>query len=262
MSDRPGPLVRVEERPDGVATVRLDSPPLNALSIALLDDLARAAESLGRSPSVRAVLLTGGGRAFSAGGDSRDFNDPEQAMRAVDHIRAAFDAVAAIPRPVLAAIRGIALGGGLELAMTCDFRIAAESARLGQPEILLGIIPGGGGTQRLPRLIGPARAKEVIWSGRQLAAEEALDIGLVDRIAPDASLEAVALGWAASLAAGPPIAMGLAKQAIDRGLDGPLRSGLDLEREAFTAACATEDAATGVRSFRDYGLGHARFHGR
>jgi enoyl-CoA hydratase/carnithine racemase len=246
IASEPDALVRVEERPDGVATVRLNHPPFNALSFALLDELARAAALLTRTPSVRAVVLTGTEQAFSGGGDSSDFSGPEEVIRGIDLIRAAFDGVAAIPRPVIAAIRGVALGGGLELAMACDLRVAADSARLGQPEILLGIIPGGGGTQRLPRLVGPARAKEMIWSGRQLDAEEALAIGLVDRIAPDADLEATALDWAASLAAGPVRAMGLAKQAIAGGLDRPLAAGLDLEREAFIAALATEDAATGV----------------
>jgi enoyl-CoA hydratase/carnithine racemase len=253
--------VRVEIRPDGVATVRLNNPPLNALSVALLDELAHAA-SLSRTSSIKAVVVLGGATAFTVGGDASDFGTPEQAIRNIGHIRDAFDAVSAIPRPVLAAIRGLALGGGLELAMACDLRVAAGSALLGQPEITLGVIPGGGGTQRLPRLIGPARAKAMIWSGRQLSAEEALAIGLVDRVAPDVDLEATALDWAASLAAGPVVAMGLAKQAIDGGLDQPLASGLDLERDAFLAAFATQDAAIGVQSYREHGPGHARFLGR
>jgi enoyl-CoA hydratase/carnithine racemase len=228
----------------------------------LLDDLARAAASLTRTPSVKAVVLTGGEQAFAAGGEISDFAGPEEAARSIGHFRAAFDAVAAIPRPVIAAIGGVALGGGLELAMACDLRVAADSAQLGQPEILLGIIPGGGGTQRLPRLVGAARAKEMIWSGRQLSAEEALAIGLVDRITPAADLEATALDWAASLATGPVVAMGLAKQAIGRGLDLPLAAGLDLEREAFLAAFATEDAAAGVQSYREHGPGRVRFRGR
>jgi enoyl-CoA hydratase/carnithine racemase len=257
-----GPLVCVEEHSDGVVCVRLNNPPVNTLSIALLDDLARAAESLSQNPSAKVVVLAGREKAFAAGGDIADFGGPKEAVRSIGHVRAAIEAVASIPRPVLAAIRGVALGGGLELAMACDFRVASDSAQLGHPEILLGIIPGGGGTQRLPRLVGPVRAKEIIWSGRQVSAKEALAIGLVDRIAPAADVEATAIGWAKSLASGPVVAMSLAKQAIDRGLEQPLAAGLDLEREAFVAAFATEDAATGIQSFRQRGMGSARFRGR
>ena len=168
----------------------------------------------------------------------------------------------AIPRPVIAAIHGVALGGGLELAMACDLRIAADNARVGQPEILLGVIPGAGATQRLPRLVGPARAKELIWSGRQVKADEALAIGLVDRVVPADELEDAALAWAASLASGAVAAMGLAKRVIDGGLGGRLAAGLDLEADAFVEVFGTEDAATGVRSFLEHGPGKAKFAGR
>src|SRR5262249_25795617 len=147
--------------------------------------------------------------------------------------RAAFDRLSQIPRPVIAAINGVALGGGLELALACDLRMAADNARVGQPEILLGIIPGAGATQRLPRLVGPARAKELIWSGRQVTADEALAIGLVDRVVPARQLEDAALAWAGSFASGAVVAMGLAKRVIDAGLDHPLEYGLQLESEAF-----------------------------
>jgi enoyl-CoA hydratase len=170
--------------------------------------------------------------------------------------------VAAIPRPVVAAIRGVALGGGLELALACDLRVAGDSARLGQPEILLGIIPGGGGTQRLPRLIGPARAKDLVLTGRQVAADEALRIGLVDRVVPASEVLDAAMVWAGEFARGPVVAHGLAKVVIDEGLDGPLVAGLDLEQEAFGRVFATEDAATGVRSFLADGPGKAVFSGR
>ncbi len=176
--------------------------------------------------------------------------------------RAAFDGLAAIPRPVIAAINGFALGGGLELAMSCDLRIASDKARVGQPEILLGIIPGAGGTQRLTRLVGPAKAKELVWSGRQVRSDEALAIGLVDRVAPADELEAQALAWAGELARGAVVAMGLAKQAIDEGLDGSLARGLDVETEAFVEVFGTEDARTGVASFLEHGPGHATFQGR
>jgi enoyl-CoA hydratase/carnithine racemase len=154
------------------------------------------------------------------------------------------------------------LGGGFELALACDLRIAADNARVGQPEVLLGIIPGAGATQRLPRLVGPARAKELIWSGRQVNAEEALAIGLVDRVVPAAELEDAALTWAGTFASGPAVALGLAKRAIDAGLDLPLEQGLDLEADVFVEVFGTEDATTGVRSFLEHGPGKARFAGR
>jgi enoyl-CoA hydratase/carnithine racemase len=256
------PLVRTEAQPDGVTLVRLDRPPLNALSQALLGELAATAQSLAADSSVKAVVVTGTGRAFAAGADITEFGSSDDAHRIGTHFRAAFDAVAAIPRPVIAAIRGVALGGGLELALACDLRVAAETARLGQPEILLGIIPGAGGTQRLARLVGPARAKEIVWSGRQLRADEAHSIGLVDRVASADETEAAALAWAATFATGAVTAMGAAKDAIDRGLDGPLAAGLDLEHHAFTEVFRTDDAQEGVRSFLEHGPGHATFRGR
>jgi enoyl-CoA hydratase/carnithine racemase len=256
------PLVLVERRDDGVAVVRLNRPPLNPLSNALLGELRDAAQSLGTDASVKAVVVTGSEKALAAGADIEEFGSVDEAKRISTSFREAFDALASIPRPVIAAIRGFALGGGLELALACDLRVAGDSVRLGQPEILLGIIPGAGGTQRLPRLVGPARAKEMVWSGRHVAADEALAIGLVDRVVPRADVERVATEWAAQLASGAVVAMGLAKHAIDRGLDGALADGLDAEREAFVEVFGTEDAATGIRSFLEQGPGKARFSGR
>ena len=255
------PLVRTEPQPDGVTVIRLNRPPLNPLSEAMLTELAVTAQAVGADPTVKAVVVTGSERAFAAGADITEFGSPDDAHRIGAHFRAAFDGVAAIPRPVIAAIRGFALGGGLELALACDLRVAADSARLGQPEILLGIIPGAGATQRLPRLIGTARAKEMVWSGRQLRAEEAHAIGLVDRVAPADETEAVAVTWATTFAGGAVVAMGAAKHVIDRGLDGPLAAGLDLEHRAFSDIFATADAAEGVRSFLEHGPGHATFRG-
>jgi enoyl-CoA hydratase len=255
-------LVLVERRDDGVALVRLNRPPLNPLSQDLLAELARVAEELTDDGSVKAVVVAGSDRALAAGADIEEFGGRDDAERISAGFRAAFDAVAAIPRPVIAAIRGFALGGGLELALACDLRVAADSARLGQPEILLGIIPGAGGTQRLARLIGPARAKEMVWSGRQLRADEASAIGLVDRVVASDEVEASALEWAASFASGAVSAMALAKRAIDTGLDGSLGAGLDAEREAFLDVFDTEDAGIGVRSFLEHGPGKATFTGR
>ena len=257
-----GSLVLVERHDDGVASLRLNRPPLNALSFALLGELADHAVALAADPTVKAVVVAGGEKALAAGADISEFGGPDDARRIGAQFRAAFDAIAKIPRPVIAAIRGFALGGGLELALACDLRVAADSARLGQPEILLGIIPGAGGTQRLPRLVGPARAKELVWSGRQVRADEALAIGLVDRVVPADDVEANALQWAATFANGAVVAMGLAKRAIDRGLDGPLATGLDREAQAFVDVFATEDAETGVRSFLEHGPGKATFSGR
>jgi enoyl-CoA hydratase len=174
----------------------------------------------------------------------------------------ALGALAGVPRATIAAINGYALGGGLELALACDFRVCAEDSKLGLPEVLLGIVPGGGGTQRLPRLIGPSRAKDLIMTGRQVPAAEALAVGLVNRVvAPDDVLDE-ALAWAAEFARGPLVAHGLAKRAVDGGLEGSLADGLLREQEAFSAAARTEDAARGIASFAAHGPGRATFLGR
>ena len=255
-------LVLLESHPGGVTALRLNRPPMNPLSQALLGAIGDAAEELRADSSVKAVVVFGSEKALAAGADIKEFGD-QAAARAIGlTFRRAFDGLGAIPRPVIAAIRGFALGGGMELALASDLRIAAETARFGQPEILLGIIPGAGGTQRLPRLIGPARAKELIWSGRQVKAAEALAIGLVDRVVPAGELESAALEWAAELGSGAVAAMGLAKRAIDEGLDGSLDRGLDLEAEAFVEVFGTDDAQTGVASFLEHGPGKAEFVGR
>jgi enoyl-CoA hydratase/carnithine racemase len=255
-------LVLTESPGDGVVVVRLNNPPMNALSRALLAQLADVARAVGGDASVKAVVVAGGEKAFAAGADISEFGDQDAARVISDAFRIAFDAVAAIPRPVIAAVRGYALGGGCELACACDFRVAGETARLGQPEILLGIIPGAGGTQRLTRLIGPARAKDLIWSGRQVRAEEAHAIGLVDRVVAPGDEEHVALHWASELAKGAVVAIGLAKRVIDEGLGRRLAKGLDLERDAFVEVFGTEDARTGVASFLADGPGKAKFSGR
>ena len=250
----------VEHRPDGVALVQLDRPKANALSAAVLGQLQEVASGLAEVPP-GAVVLWGGRRIFAAGADIVEL-ETIGAEAVGRNFAAALDALAAVPRVTIAAVNGFALGGGLELALACDFRVGAEDSRFGVPEILLGIIPGGGGTQRLPRLVGSSRAKEMIMTGRQVHAQEALAMGLVNRlVAPDYVLEA-ALAWAAELAAGPVVAHGLAKSAVDRGLDGTLEEGLALEREAFAATFRTEDAAIGVRSFSENGPGKATFVGR
>ena len=254
-------FVSVERRPDGVAVVRLDRPKMNALSTGLLTQLAEAARGLVAEPP-GAVVVWGGERIFAAGADISEFGGPTEAATIGGHFRSALDTLASVPRATIAAVTGYALGGGCELALACDFRVAGEKAKLGQPEILLGIIPGGGGTQRLTRLVGVARSKDLILTGRQVAADEALRIGLVDRVVPDAEVFDAAVAWAAELAAGAVVAQGIAKRAIDIGLDGTLDEGLGLEQQRFQEVFTTEDAAIGVQSFLEHGPGKARFVGR
>jgi enoyl-CoA hydratase/carnithine racemase len=177
-------------------------------------------------------------------------------------LTASFAAVARIGKPVVAAVTGYALGGGLELALCADVRVCGESAQLGQPEILLGVIPGAGGTQRLPRLIGPARAKDLIFTGRFVGAAEALAIGLVDRVVPDEEVYEAARAWAGQFVDGPAYALRAAKEAVDRGLSVDLETGLEMERQQFAALFATEDRRIGMTSFVAQGPGKARFVGR
>ena len=246
---------------DGVAVITLNRPRANALSTALLSELADAARELTADPP-GAVVVTGGDRIFAAGADISEFGAREEATRIGGHFREAFDAIAAIPRATIAAVAGYALGGGCELALACDLRVAADTATFGQPEILLGIIPGAGGTQRLTRLVGPARAKDMILTGRQVKADEALRIGLADRVVPADRLQEEARSLAAGLAKGALVAQQYVKNAIDGGLDLPLAEAITLEQELFVQVFDTEDSQVGVRSFRDQGPGKAEFTGR
>jgi enoyl-CoA hydratase len=253
------------ERVGKVAVLRLDRPPVNSLSIGLLAELRAAVDRLA-AELPGAVVITGTDRIFSAGADvtefaGTEFAGTERAAEVAGGFASVLDAIAALPRATVAAISGGAFGGGLELALACDFRFAAGGARLGQPEILLGIIPGGGGTQRLARLVGPARAKDLVLTGRYVSAEEAHRIGLVDRVVAAEDLWAEAMEFASRLAAGPVVAQGLAKRAIDEGLELSLPEGLALERELFARTFATRDAEIGVRSFLERGPGKAEFIG-
>jgi enoyl-CoA hydratase len=252
-------FITTERQGNGVEVIRFNRPPLNALSAELLAELADHATALAGDPDLKAVVVTGTDRVFAAGAE---ISQIQHASPLIDNFRRAYDGLEAIPRPVIAAISGFALGGGLEAALACDLRVASENARLGVPEILLGVFPGAGGTQRLARLVGPARAKEMLWSGRQVRASEALTMGLVDRVVPVEGYLDAALEWAASLAKGAVVAMGLSKRAVNGGLDGPLAEGLDLERTLFGQVLATEDAATGIQSFFENGPGKATFSGR
>ncbi|MYU21059.1 enoyl-CoA hydratase-related protein [Streptomyces sp. SID8352] len=246
---------------DGVGTLRLDRPPMNALDVATQDRLRELAEEVTRREDVRAVVIHGGEKVFAAGADIKE-------MQAMDHaamvlraraLQDSFTAVARIPKPVVAAVTGYALGGGCELALCADIRVAGENAKLGQPEILLGLIPGAGGTQRLARLVGPSRAKDLIFTGRQVRADEALAIGLVDRVVPAAEVYEQAHAWAARLAKGPAIALRAAKECVDAGLETDIETGLAIERNWFAGLFATEDRETGMRSFVEEGPGKAVF---
>lgn len=262
----PGPLggdrdapVRVETS-GGVAVVRIDRPKANALSTSVLLALARAFVAIRERPP-GAVVLYGGERLFSAGAEVAELADPARAAALLDAFRLACDAIAAVPRATVAAVEGYALGGGLELALCCDLRVVADGARLGQPEVLLGVVPGAGGTQRLTRLVGPARAKDLVLTGRQVDAAEALRIGLADRIAERGEALDAAFALASGLASGARVAQGLAKAAIDGALDGPLEAGLAAERAAMDEALSTRDAAVGMASFLAEGPGKAVFRG-
>ncbi|WP_382465241.1 enoyl-CoA hydratase/isomerase family protein [Streptomyces noursei] len=246
---------------DGVGTIRLDRPPMNALDVATQDRLRALAEEASRRDDVRAVVLWGGEKVFAAGADIKEMQAMDHAAMVVrsKELQDSFTAVARIPKPAVAAVTGYALGGGCELALCADFRIAAENAKLGQPEILLGLIPGAGGTQRLARLVGPSKAKDLIFTGRHVKAAEALAIGLVDRVVPADEVYAQAHAWAARLAAGPALALRAAKESVDAGLEVDIDTGLTIERTWFAGLFATEDREIGMRSFVEEGPGKAQF---
>lgn len=250
---------------DGVGVVRLERPPMNAISQQVVQEIAEVAEEAGTNPDVKALVVWGGPKIFAAGADIGEFTAPTSgsgSFNSGNSITDAFSAFAEVPKVTIAAINGYALGGGCELAMTCDFRYAGDDARLGQPEILLGIIPGAGGTQRLPRLVGVPKAKDLVFTGRRIDAEEALRIGLVDRIYPAAEVFDKAVEEARRFAKGPLLALRAAKHAINRGMDTDLKGGLELERKEFFPLFATEDARIGVQSFFEKGPGKAEFVGR
>jgi enoyl-CoA hydratase/carnithine racemase len=249
---------------DGVGTIRLDRPPMNALNEQVQDELHAAAAEATENRAVRAVIIYGSEKVFAAGADIKEMagaSYTDMVDRSV-RLQAAFTAVARIPKPVVAAVTGYALGGGCELALCADFRVCGDNAKLGQPEILLGIIPGAGGTQRLPRLIGPARAKDLVFSGRFVEAAEALAMGLVDRVVAPDDVYSEARSLVAPFVAGPAYALRAAKEAIDRGLEVPLDTGLEIERQQFAALFATEDRGIGMTSFVENGPGKAEFVGR
>jgi len=255
-------LVRLEVE-EGIGTVRLDRPPMNALNAEIQHGLVAACREAAERRDVSAVVVWGGEKVFAAGADIKEMETMSYTDM-VDHsgsLQHFTRAIAGIPKPTVAAITGYALGGGCEVALACDFRVAARNAKLGQPEILLGVIPGAGGTQRLARLVGPAKAKDLIFSGRFVSADEALAIGLVDEVVEAEEVYAAAKARLAPFVGGPAYALRAAKEAIDRGLEVDLETGLELERLLFSSLFATRDRATGMRSFVENGPGKASFEG-
>ncbi len=248
----------------GVATIRLDRPKMNALDAQMQEEIRAAAVEATERDDIKAVVVYGGERVFAAGADVKEMAEMSYTdmIKRSGGLTSAFTSVARIPKPVVAAITGYALGGGCELALCADIRIAADNATLGQPEVLLGIIPGAGGTQRLSRLVGPSRAKDIIFTGRFVKADEALAIGMVDKVVPAEEVYEEALRWAAQFNAAATYAVRAAKEAIDRGLEVDLETGLEIERQQFAALFGTQDRTTGMQSFVQNGPGKAQFEGR
>jgi enoyl-CoA hydratase/carnithine racemase len=248
----------------GVGTIRLDRPKMNAINEQLHREVRAAALEASEREDVRAVVLYGGERVFAAGADIKAMSqlDATSMVAWGRELTESFTEVARIPKPVIAAIVGYALGGGYELALCADFRVLGASAKIGQPEIQLGVIPGAGGTQRLARLVGPAKAKDLIFTGRHVGAEEAMEIGMADAVVPDDEVYSTAVAMARKFAAGPPRALAAAKQAIDEGLDLPLGEALALESRLFAELFGTDDQKVGMSSFVENGPGKAVFTGR
>ena len=258
-----GEFVRLEVA-DGIGTIRLDRPKMNAINLQVQTEIKAAAEEAGERSDIAAVIVYGGERVFAAGADIKEMREMSYTdmAGAVDTLHAYVSTLARLPKPTVAAVTGYALGGGCELAMACDFRFVGASAQMGQPEILLGVIPGMGGTQRLARLVGPTKAKELCFTGRFVKADEALAIGLADRVVPDDQVYAAAVEFCRQFVGGPAVALRATKEAIDRGIETDLESGLALERTLFAAMFATKDRAIGMESFVANGPSKAVFEGR
>lgn len=258
-----GEFVRLEI--DGaIGTIRLDRPKMNAINTQLRTELQEVAIEARERTDVRAVVLYGGERVFAAGADIKQMAAlPYADMLAWGTgLQEALKVVARLPKPVVAAVTGFALGGGFELALTADFRVLGERAQVGVPEITLGVIPGAGGTQRLTRLVGPAKAKGMVYTGRFVKADEALALGIADKVVPDADVYSAAVELAGQWSQGPAVALRAAKQAIDDGLELDLDSALRLESALFAGLFATEDQKVGMNSFVENGPGKASFTGR
>ena len=251
----------------GVATMLLNRPKMNALNAQLFLEIGRCATELQYDDEVRAVVVTGGEKVFAAGADIKEMVDatPVLVSKIIGGAQDALNRLENVMKPVIAAINGFALGGGCELALTADWRFAGETCQIGVPEILLGIIPGAGGTQRLPRLIGPAKAKEMIFSGRFYDANTAKAYGLVDKVvegdgaAVIAEAQKVAGKYAAKY---PPFALAMAKRAVNDGMNCSIKDGLVIEAQGIALCFSTEDQKIGMRTFIEKGPGQAEFTGK
>jgi enoyl-CoA hydratase len=233
-----------------ILTIRLNRPDaMNALNITLMKELVEALEAADRDESVRAIVLTGNDRAFAAGADIKEMADASAMEMLVRDQFARWDRIRKIHTPLIAAVSGFALGGGCELAMMCDLIVASESARFGQPEVNIGVMPGAGGTQRLTRAIGKARAMEMVLTGRMLSGGEAFDAGLVTRVVPVEACLGEARALARDIASKPPIAVRLAKEAVLKSFDTTIEGGLEFERKNFYLLFASEDQAEGMKAF-------------
>lgn len=248
----------------GVGTILLHRPPMNALNRQVQRELAATAAEATERDDIKAVIVYGGPKVLAAGADIKEMNDMTYAQmsKVAGGLQSSLGAISDIPKPTVAAITGYALGGGLEVALGADRRIAGDNAKLGVPEVLLGVIPGGGGTQRLARLVGPAKAKDMIFTGRFVGASEALEIGLVDEVVAPDEVYAAALTWAGQFRNAASIALAAGKKAVDQGLGVDLTTGLKIEEQLFAALFATEDRAIGMNSFIESGPGKAEFLGR
>ena len=258
-------VVRFElDKETGVGTIRLDRPKMNAINDEVVQGLADAAREATFNDDCKSVVVWGGDKIFAAGADIKQMADrtPAEMMNRMQGLQSVFTMIEDVPKVVIAAINGFALGGGCELALACDFRVMANDGQIGQPEILLGIIPGAGGTQRLPRLIGVARAKNLIYTGRFVEAVEALQMGLVDQLEEAQNVYTAAVAYAAKFAKGPTVALRAAKMAIQRGLEMDMGDALAFEREVFVNLFATEDQKIGMKTFMEHGPGKADFVGR
>jgi enoyl-CoA hydratase len=237
-------------RDQGYALIQLNRPDvLNAISVQLMTDLVSALEESDSDDAVKCIIITGNERAFAAGADIREMAEATATEMLTRDQFARWDRIRRISKPIIAAVGGFALGGGCELAMACDMIIASETARFGQPEITIGVMPGAGGTQRLTRAVGKAKAMEMVLTGRMITADEALRWGLINKVVPAESLLTEARMWAAEIASSPPLAVRLAKEAVLKSFDTTIEGGLAFERKNFYLLFASEDQKEGMRSF-------------
>lgn len=259
-----GEYVNLDLSENGVGTIRLDRPKMNALNDRVAAEIGDVVDEVAQDTNVKGIVVWGGERIFAAGADIKEMStrDPVTMFRHIGRFQDVMTRLERLPQITIAAINGYALGGGCELALACDYRICAEDSQLGQPEILLGVIPGAGGTQRLTRLVGIGRAKDIIYTGRFVGSEEALAIGLVHKVVPATEVYDSSMKLAERFATGPTVALMAAKQTIQAGFDIDMSTALLIERQAFAGLFATEDQKIGMKSFVDEGPGKAKFEGR